>query len=460
MDNLSSMNYSTTSLRFEKSETLESEVSHASSSLNNVLDGLFSLLNYKERQILQEQRDLTENARKLAAQVGGREVSELLHNTASLNFLQELRLQSTFSVVLAGEFNAGKSTLLNALLGQELLESGALPTTDTITIVANSMPSSSNQNDQGSQSSGTNTKPKLPLGVTLHLVPDMPLLQDLTLIDTPGTNSTWMDHTERTLRLLPSADLILFVTSADRPFSDSERTLLQSIQSYRKSIVVIVNKMDILPEESQPKILEFVQDHASELLGARPIVLPVSSRNALSVKLQAAGRKPNSNNAMGDTNQSPEQVWKASNFAALESFLRDSLTTQTRIRSKLSSPLGVAEGLMVQCLDTLKKEKQDLESDLSTLNILKSQLEGWEKELQRDLDASKERIIKTVKQEGSTVEHLLSRMSIINFYRWGLSSGAHPTFQREWEEAKLQQASLHKSNDLKEELLEQVYETA
>lgn len=417
------------------------------------MDGLFSLLNYKERQILEEQRTLTANARKLAAQVGGRKVSDLLHNTASLNFLQELRLQSTFSVVLAGEFNAGKSTLLNALLGQELLESGALPTTDTITIVANSMPSKSPDDHE-------DMKPKLPMGVTLHLVPDMPLLQDLTLIDTPGTNSTWMDHTERTLRLLPSADLILFVTSADRPFSESERTLLKSIQSYRKSIVVIVNKMDILSEKSQQKILEFVQDNASELLGARPIVIPVSSRNALSVKLQAAGIQPNSDNAVAKTDLSPEQVWKASNFASLESFLRDSLTTQTRIRSKLSSPLGVAEGLMVQCLDTLKKEKQDLESDLSTLNILKSQLEGWEKELKGDLAAAKQRLTKTVKQEGTTVELLFSRMSIINFYLWGLSSGAHPGFQKEWEEAKLQQASLHKSNDLKEELLEQVYETA
>ena len=115
---------------------------------------------------------------------------------------------------------------------------------------------------------------------------------------------------------------------------------------------------------------------------------------------------------------------------------------------------------MVQCLDTLKKEKQDLESDLSTLNILKSQLEGWEKELKGDLAAAKQRLTKTVKQEGTTVELLFSRMSIINFYLWGLSSGAHPGFQKEWEEAKLQQASLHKSNDLKEELLEQVYETA
>ncbi|KAL3939469.1 MAG: hypothetical protein SGBAC_005817 [Bacillariaceae sp.] len=462
------MYYSTTRTpsRFDTSKNslslAGSSSSSPSSSINNVLDGLFSLLNYKERQILTEQRDLTEKARKLAAQVGGREVSDLLHNTASLNFLQELRLQSTFSVVLAGEFNAGKSTLLNALLGQDLLESGALPTTDTITIVANSVP----QEDGTEEEESDDERPKLPLGVTLHLVPDMPLLQDLTLIDTPGTNSTWMDHTERTLRLLPSADLILFVTSADRPFSDSERSLLKSIQSYRKSIVVIVNKMDILPEESRPKILEFVQDHASELLGARPIVIPISSRNALGVKLEASGLTAKSTNPIGNTGDSPEQIWKASNFAALESFLRDSLTTQTRIRSKLSSPLGVAEGLMVQCLDTLKKEKQDLEADLSTLNILKSQLEGWEKELQRDLNSAKERLTQTVKQEGGTVELFFSRMSIIQFYVWGLLSSNNTTtgqqskFQKEWDEAKLQQASLHKSNDLQEELLEQVYEAA
>jgi small GTP-binding protein len=439
---------------------------HSSSSkyatVSSALDGLYSLLNYKERQLLTEQRQLTETARQLAGQVGGSAVSELLHNTASLNFLQELRLQSTFSVVIAGEFNAGKSTLINALLGNQLLESGALPTTDTIHIVANArehQEAEKNDDDQLLENNNNKNSKQdtnsLPLGVTLHLVPDMPLLQDVTLIDTPGTNSAWMDHTARTFRLLPSADLILFVTSADRPFSESERSLMKSIQAYRKSIVVLINKMDILDDtpDAKTKIIDFVTDHASELLGARPIVIPISSRTALSAKLQMKTTDDSENN-----NEDPTGLWNASNFASLESFLRDSLTTQTRIRSKLTSPIGVAEGLMVQCLETLKQEKEVLQADISTLNILKSQLEGWQKELNADLNTTKTTMTSMIQKEGERFEMLLSRMNLFNFYMWTLP-GNPKHFNAEWQETK-RQASLHRQKDLEAELLEQVYETA
>eukprot|EP00980_Cylindrotheca_fusiformis_P012300 scaffold3014_cov116-Cylindrotheca_fusiformis.AAC.2 len=420
-----------------------SSSSYPFSSRVGYLDSLYHtlLLNSNERALLDEQRQLTETARQLAGQVGGSKVTELLHNTSSLNFLQELNLQSTFSVVVAGEFNAGKSTLINALLGQQLLESGALPTTDSIHIIANSVDENAQQHQQQQllQQQQTESNRQLPMGVALHLVRDMPLLKDVTLIDTPGTNSAWMDHTARTLRLLPSADLILFVTSADRPFSDSERSLIKSIQAYRKSIVVLINKMDILmdDETAKTKITEFVTDHASELLGARPIVIPISSRPALSAKL--AMRQLNNDASGGDDGVMDEvaatEAWKESNFASLESFLRDSLTTQTRIRSKLTSPIAVAESLMVACLETLRKEKNDLQADMSTLNILKSQLQGWQSELDRDLTTAKMNMTKLLDSEGGRVEMLLSRMNWFQYYLWAQNQSQ---FNVEWQETKRQ----------------------
>ena len=64
--------------------------------------------------------------------------------------------------------------------------------------------------------------------IVLHRV-NSPFLNDITFIDTPGTNAL-NNHTARTMKLLPSADLILFITSADRPFPESERKLLQGSQ--------------------------------------------------------------------------------------------------------------------------------------------------------------------------------------------------------------------------------------
>ena len=128
-------------------------------------------------------------------------------------------------------------------MGHKFLETGNLPTTDIITVLTGTKATSK------PDIRTTHTK-----SIILHQVQNVPLLEDLTLIDTPGTNAVLTSHTARTLKLLPTADLILFVTSADRPFPESERTLIQSIQAYRKNIVICVNKMDVL-DPSLEKII-------------------------------------------------------------------------------------------------------------------------------------------------------------------------------------------------------------
>jgi small GTP-binding protein len=407
--------------------------------------GLYRLLGVEERKLLTEQRRLTEAARQIASQVGG---NIELFDKSKQQFLGEFDLDSTFAVVIAGEFNAGKSTLINALLGRKLLEAGSLPTTDSITIVT-----TKSSHDQGQEEPTSH----LPSGVILHFVPNFPLLEDLTLVDTPGTNAVLMDHTARTLRLLPSADLILFVTSADRPFPESERLLLKSIQAYRKSIVIIINKMDILDtsggdhgKEQKQKMVDFVTDNASELLGARPMVLPVSSRDALSAKLMSTKREQGEQQHLSN-------VWNRSNFAGLESFLKDTLTTQAKLKSKLSSPIGVAEGVMAQCLETLRGQQKDLETDVATLDIFESQFMGWKKELSADLAQSRREMTSMVSSEGFRCEVLLHRIKWHEFFRWALSDMAR--LEQEWEETKSILA-VARSQGLEQELLEQVQETA
>ena len=62
--------------------------------------------------------------------------------------------------------------------------------------------------------------------------------------DTPGTNAIHREHERLTREFVPRSDLVLFVTSADRPFTESERGFLQGIRDWGKKIVVVVNKMD------------------------------------------------------------------------------------------------------------------------------------------------------------------------------------------------------------------------
>lgn len=227
--------------------------------------------------------------------------------------------------------------IIDALLGNELLDTGVLPTTDAITIMmAND--NDDDTNESGDNANGTSSMIEsgsigldnsgAPAHTQLHLLPTskFPILADLCLIDTPGTNAILsLQHTSSTLRILHDADLIVFVTTADRPFSESEKQLLQtSIKSYRKRVVLVINKMDVLERQkgedhgdsTKKRVEEYVIDHAGDLLGARPVVIPVSARDALSVKLLYSSH-PKSDGS-DDTRGDQPSLWKRSNFGELE----------------------------------------------------------------------------------------------------------------------------------------------
>ena len=186
----------------------------------------------------------------------------------SLNQLDEL-----FLLVVVGEFNAGKTAFLNVLLGKRVLKEGVTPTTSTIHLL--------------SYGEVLLQEPVEHEVLSVHAPVDW--LQEINLVDTPGTNAVIQRHQEITEQFVPRSDLVLFVTSADRPFSESERTFLERIREWGKKIIIIVNKFDLVAEDvDREQILAFVRENATQLLGIEPQIFPVSARQALDAKLAAA----------------------------------------------------------------------------------------------------------------------------------------------------------------------------
>src|SRR5215207_3407850 len=185
----------------------------------------------------------------------------------SLTTLQEaiLQLDELFLLVVVGEFNAGKSALVNALLGEKVLPEGATPTTSRVTLV------------KWGEKAGEQVVDE---NFSIYTHP-LPLLKELNIVDTPGTNAVIRYHERLTEEFVPRSDLVLFTTSADHPLTESERQFLERILAWGKKVVFALNKADIIENDSAlQEVRSFVLKHATLLLQDTPEFFPVSARLA------------------------------------------------------------------------------------------------------------------------------------------------------------------------------------
>ena len=260
-------------------------------------------------------------------------------------------LDELFLLVIAGEFNSGKSSVINALLGERVLPEGVTPTTDRITLLR-----------YGAEPDETPLEEFL-----LERRFPADVLQRLTIVDTPGTNAIIRRHEELTRDFIPRADLVLFVTSADRPFTESERAFLATVQEWGKKIVIVLNKIDLLEEHEQAEVVGFIRESARALLGLTPEIFPVSARLA---------QRARSN--------SDQVTWQASRFDAVERYILETLDEEQRVRLKLLSPLGVAQHLADKYLAAVEQRLGTLQEDVATLENIERQLDLFRDDLSDD----------------------------------------------------------------------------
>jgi small GTP-binding protein len=265
------------------------------------------------------------------------------------------QLDRLFLLVVIGEFNAGKSAFVNALAGARVLDEGVTPTTTTLQVL-----------QFGDQRERTTDRS----GAAIVSAP-VALLKDLNIVDTPGTNAIFREHERLTSEFVPQADLVLFVTSADRPFTESERAFLEAIRNWGKKIVVVINKIDLLerPEERE-EVRAFVAQNARALLGTEPEIFPVSARRALRQKLGEPVGEP----VPGDR------------FDDLERYIGQTLDEKERLRLKLLNPIGIGTRLIQKSRATIADRIGVLSQDLQTIEDIERQLDVYRGDLSREFE--------------------------------------------------------------------------
>ena len=280
------------------------------------------------------------------------------------------QLDELFLLVVVGEFNSGKSAFINALLGDSYLEEGVTPTTTRINILHYG-----------------ETKERIVVSENEHII-TLPVewLSEISIVDTPGTNAIIRSHEEITTLFVPQSDIVLFITSADRPFTESERQFLERIRDWGKKVVVVVNKIDILQDDKElEKVNNFVRDNANRLMGISPDIFPLSSRNALLSK------------------QGKPEFWATSRFQPLENYIHDTLDESGRLRLKLLNPLGVGAHLVYKYLEIITSRLELLKDDFDMISDVDSQLDLYQEDMKRDFNfrmADIENVLFEMEQRG------------------------------------------------------------
>jgi small GTP-binding protein len=305
------------------------------------------ILTDAQENLLKDSRNLLNDLRSSLIQFGATPED---HGTLADSIRQ---LDELFLLVVVGEFNSGKSAFINALLGQKLLKEGVTPTTTQINVLQYG-----------------ETQERRVQNENLHiLTAPLDLLAELNIVDTPGTNAIIRQHETITQHFVPRSDLVLFVTSADRPFTESERAFLEKIRDWGKKVIIVLNKVDLFETiEEQEQVVEFINENARSLLGITPEIFPVSARLALRAKL------------------GEPSVWPTSQFEPLEQYIQTTLDEKGRLSLKFMNPLGVGSYLVNKYLEVTNSRLELLKEDFATLSDVDAQLNVYQQDMRRNFE--------------------------------------------------------------------------
>lgn len=212
--------------------------------------------------------------------------------------------EDRFNLAVVGQFKRGKSSLMNAIIGRDLLPTGLLPLTSAITtlcygptervllkrkgwtfeqeIALNELADYvTERGNPGNEKGLVEARVELPVPF---------LRRGLHFIDTPGVGSARQENTATTYAFLPEADAVIFVTSVEAPLSETEQGFLRDIRAHVRKLFVVVNKIDLLAANERDQVLGYIRDGIVQTLETDGLRLfSLSARQGLAAKLGVEG---------------------------------------------------------------------------------------------------------------------------------------------------------------------------
>ena len=338
--------------------------------------------------------------------------------------------ENRFNLVVLGAFKRGKSTLINALLGEAVLPTAIVPLTSVVTILGYGeqldirVHFHNGETRQISKSelvdyitekgNPQNRKGVREVDITY---PSEYLRDGVRIIDTPGVGSVYSHNTEVAYNYLPQVDAAIFVVTVDPPLSAAEQEFLKDIREYVHKLFFVLNKIDYVEAAEQQEALEFTAHELQNSLATEYVnIFPISAKLAMDAK----------------SNGHPEYL-EASRLPEFETHLRQFLYKEKgrvllisclsgALKTITDSTLGLkverqASGLPLKELEEksahFDMELQGLEKEREmSLLLLDGRIKGVITQVDADLEAFKKETTARLRREVEATFHQKSRTAL------------------------------------------------
>lgn len=256
-----------------------------------------------------------------------------------------------FLMVMVGPFSSGKSSLINALLGHNtLLPIGPTPTTDRISILR-----------WGEQPQSMNSAGEV--DTVFH---PSEILKQVSFVDTPGLESIFQKHEETTRKFLHRSDVVLLVMLATQAMTARNLEYLQMFKQYGKKIVIVINQVDLISEDEQQTVQEYVLHQSQDRLGFKPEIWMVSAKLGLASYKENGERVP--------------EAWEASGMHHFEDYIERQLGDAERLKQKLQTPLQIVQNVHRDALQAVRKGQETFDQYRGITDNIDGQLEQQKRE--------------------------------------------------------------------------------
>ena len=350
--------------------------------------------------------------------------------------LSENLKSGEFSIVVVGEFSAGKSTLLNALMQKRILPSFSNETTSTVNYLRHKDKSRNLEsgtvyyNDGRTEDIYDTSLETIEKHVStkgfnvaqnvdhLDLFLDSKFLNDgVTLVDSPGLNGVAEGHKEITEQQIIKSHASIFVFSSDHPGSKTDFEFLYDLQKKVKTIIFVLNKIDDIKED-EGETVESVIDNLKKNYKKQfpeettiPEIWPVSAYSALAARCQ---EQMNHNGKSNETEEKRGLLEGESRIVPFENRLIKFLTRGEKARQQLLSPVERVISISKECREIYQGDKEVIENTIDGAE-LESQIASIEEvvnELEKQISSCKIPIKKNVDTALSEIiEELESQIS-------------------------------------------------